>query len=342
MPDIASLPGASLSPAPRVVQDDQQRARYGSHEGIIEDTSLDAIAGALGMGRARRIASEKGWQWFGALNERWAVGGALVRTGYAAQVFLWCCDRKREEMVWDRSATLPLVAVQRSDRLSDGLVARARWVQGQIAITRHEHGEVTIEGRWAGVTLQLMMTPTQPALTAISPVPGDRTNVTVKQVGLAARGVVSWGDAKERAVFGANSIGLLDHTHGLLARETSWRWAIGAGHSTCGKRIGFNFVEGFNEGAENGVWVDHTLHGELGAARFSFDASRPQRPWRVEAADGQIALELEVEAVRAEDVWLGVVTSRYAQPIGRWRGRIGEFELGSGCVGVAEDHEARW
>jgi hypothetical protein len=131
-----------------------------------------------------------------------------------------------------------------------------------------------------------------------------------------------------------------DHTCGLLARDTRWRWAAASGAT-----IGFNLVEGFNGPVENGVWLDGRLV-KVGAAEFQFDPLATTKPWHVRTVDGIIDLEFLPEGERREDRNLMVAASRYVQPIGTFRGTIqppdGPAVAVSDLLGVTEDHVAKW
>jgi hypothetical protein len=136
----------------------------------------------------------------------------------------------------------------------------------------------------------------------------------------------------------------LDYTHGLLARETAWRWAFACGRQAFRQGtslIAFNFSEGFLAGAgENVVW----LEGEprpAGKVTFTFDGDAPLSPWRVRSEDGAVDLVFQPEGLRAQTIDLKLIASRYAQPFGTFSGRLHGVEI-DGLPGVTEDHAARW
>ncbi len=134
--------------------------------------------------------------------------------------------------------------------------------------------------------------------------------------------------------------GALDHTSGLLARETRWHWA-----SAAGPRLGFNFVEGFNGPVENVVWLDGRIH-PVGPVAFEFDRARTNLPWRIRSPDGAVDLTFTPEAERRQNKNLVLAVSRYVQPIGTFRGTLrlpGTAEVKvDDLAGVTEDHLARW
>ncbi|MFD1588663.1 DUF2804 domain-containing protein [Halorientalis brevis] len=311
------------------------RADYGTYAGACETTSL----ASLPVNRLRKLVQEKGWQWFCAIDDELAVGGAVVDAGLANQAFVWVLDRERNRLILDESRLLPPTTVQRADRPSERPRVGASFRDVTLAATEKDAGFM-VAGQFGPVTLDLTLTHDAAGpVTAICPVDDGRhpgVNVTQKSTCLSATGAIDWHGCTH-TFDGAD--GMLDFTHGVLARDTRWRWAIGTGRTDDGTPIGFNLVDGFNSGLENAVWIGDDRRA-VEAAAFSYDRRQPGASWAVETDDGAVDVELEPEAVRSEDLNLGLVVSRYAQPLGRWRGTVAgrEVEL----VGVAESHHAKW
>jgi len=131
----------------------------------------------------------------------------------------------------------------------------------------------------------------------------------------------------------------LDYTHGLLARETAWRWAFAGGRAGS-HLVAFNFSDGFLQGeGENVVWIDGEPQA-AGPVRFSLPEA-PLGSWRVQSVDGRVDLTFQAEGYRAQTVDLKVITSRYLQPFGTFSGTVNGIAV-DGLPGVAEDHAARW
>jgi hypothetical protein len=130
-------------------------------------------------------------------------------------------------------------------------------------------------------------------------------------------------------------VGALDHTSGLLARRTRWRWA-----SATDGRLSLNLTEDFTAPYENVLWVEGELR-RLGPVRFSFDAGEPDAPWRIDAPDGSVHLEFRPEGRRHKRTALLVAESSYLQPIGTFHGTVDGVAV-DGVPGVTEDHLARW
>ncbi|HVY48825.1 MAG TPA: DUF2804 family protein, partial [Minicystis sp.] len=135
-----------------------------------------------------------------------------------------------------------------------------------------------------------------------------------------------------------------DHTHGLLARRTAWRWAFAMGRAKSGEKVAFNLVEGFVGEPECCVWIDDELH-PVGEGRFLFDAKHPLEPWRVRTTCGAVDLRFSPGAMHAERKDFGLVRSHFVQPVGAYAGAIEvggkKLEL-EGVLGVTEDQDVLW
>jgi hypothetical protein len=328
-----------LQQAPAQIHDDAGTPRLGTWSGAARSTNLDRVARARGLNKLQQLLCEKRWQWFGIFTDELAIGGALVRTGYAAQVFFWVCDRRAGQLIHDASYTLPAPAVWVSDDPYHGQVARLWTPRDRLRITR-DGDDVTISGGIGELELfARLRRPNGPPMTAICPQKKGLVNVTQKQLGFEVSGVLKLGD-RSWQLGGERACGMLDYTHGLMAYETSWLWAIGAGELESGQRVGFNLISGFNGGLESVVWLDGELFW-VGHTSFRHHPGQPKAPWYVSSEDGLVDLKLRVEATRAETVDYRVIRSQYVQPLGQWSGTIAG-ELLARCWGVAEDHHARW
>ncbi len=271
------------------------------------------------------LIRQKKWKWFCAFDESTVVGGAIVSTGYAGKTFVWVFDRESNTLLADSTKTLVSMQVSVADDASYREIARAR---GMWSIER-EGVLWKMQGALDTIELDLVLDEKQMRpMTAICPTGEGRFNVTRKSVGASARGKVTVAGR----TFTIDGRGLLDHSHGLMDRRTNWLWAIGA--DPAGTH-GFNFIDGFNDGLESVVWSDGALV-HIPGIRIEPKVDG----WKVSTPDGGVELELDIEGVRSEDLNLGLVSSRYTQPIGVWRGRL----LGRDIeyVGVAEQHAATW
>jgi hypothetical protein len=134
--------------------------------------------------------------------------------------------------------------------------------------------------------------------------------------------------------------GILDESAGYHARRTEWEWTAGSGVTVDGHAVTWNLVRGIHDGehhSERTVWLDGRPV-EAPPVRFSPDLDD------VVGADGSI-LTFEAEAVRGRRDNLGLISSEYTAPFGRFAGRLpGGIELSEHepALGVMERHRARW
>src|SRR5262249_47758176 len=97
---------------------------------------------------------------------------------------------------------------------------------------------------------------------------GGNTFVTQKSVLVPAAGSLRVG-ARHWSLGGG--YGGLDFTHGVLPRETAWRWAFAMGKAQDGTPVGLNLTDGLSEAkpGDNGLWVGRELF-PLGRAHFTY------------------------------------------------------------------------
>lgn len=303
-----------MPPAPASVLDRRGCPAFGTYSGHVP--RVDWKGGGL---RSKR------WHFASVAGPRVLLGAAVVDVGWATMAFAYLFDRERRAMRAELSRLgLPLLSGRVSDRPGAG--ARSEFA-GPGLWLRIEHGW-RLRARGPGLRIDATLEETAAPLCAIAPIDGGLANCTHKTVCLAVRGFAEAGGARF-PLDGCS--GALDHTLGVLARETRWHWA-----SMSDARVGFNLVEGFNGPCENAVWIDGRVQ-PVGGAEFVFDD--PLGPWRIRAEG--IDLTFTPEGLRREDKDLGFAKSRFVQAIGSFRGRACGREIRD-LPGVTEDHEARW
>lgn len=280
--------------------------------------------------RLQNISTEKKWQWFGAFFDRYAIGGAIVDLTYASKVFVWVFDRKNSNFVISHEKTLPPFAVQvANDALAPTVASSPGFEIRRPDMAKQWIVRIDLPQLKLDLFLESVLDP----LLAVCPVEGrpERHNVTRKEVGLRARGELVLKGSK---VALSQGFALLDHSHGLMARTTSWKWAMGGGRVD-ETPVGFNAIQDFNDDLENAAWLGDTLVHTSPALIL-----QEKDHWRVQTSCGSVNLTLDIEGIRAEDINLKLIQSTYRQPLGIWRGTI----LGASVAipGVAEDHLARW
>jgi hypothetical protein len=140
----------------------------------------------------------------------------------------------------------------------------------------------------------------------------------------------------------SRAVGGWDYTHGLLPRHTKWNWAFALGKANDGRPIGFNVAQGFVGEAECAAFIDGDVF-PLAEPKFGFDLDRPELPWTLRG-DG-FDLTFETGAVHAQNTNLGIIRSRFVQPVGTFSGLIridGKDVLVRNLPGVVEDQDVLW
>ncbi len=313
------------------------RPLVGAYEGHVERITWDGLAGEHARGRVWRALHWKRWHYAGIVGPRVFVAMAVVDTGYAANAFAYLFDRQEKVLRADLSVMgLPVVSSVVADRAGPGAVTTFA-SRGTFLRLERRGDSWDVRARGAGgfeidATLDAAAAP--PTLCAIAKIEGGLANCTHKTSCLPARGFAS---AFGRTYDLAGHSGALDHTSGLLARETSWRWA-----SASSGDLGLNLVMAFNGPVENAIWHGGRLF-PVGAAEILYDAGGG--PWRVRTVCGGVDLTFRPEGERRQDKDLVVAASRYVQPFGVFSGvvRPGGVEVAvRDLPGVTEDHVARW
>jgi len=327
----------SLPPAPPRPIDDDGRPRFGLYSGPLADAGFAGLAGAPGMLERRFV--EKRWQYVFLATPEMMLALAVIDCGYLSSGICAVFDRGSRRLLVDDNPVLPPLFAQVGDEPADGMSARLTGL-GFRARLQRAGGRISVRASWvhAGIDLLLDADRAPPPVTAIAPTaaPG-RFDVTQKTVLVPAEGEVRAGNVRfpVRGQFAG-----LDYTHGLLPRDTSWRWAFAGGRA--GSRLlAFNLSDGFLGGeGENVVWLDGEPQA-VGPVRIAFQPQSPLSPWTVRSEDGRVDLTFHPEGCRAQAIDLKLIRSRYVQPFGAFAGRIGSVAV-EALPGVAEDHSARW
>lgn len=192
----------------------------------------------------------------------------------------------------------------------------------------------------------------QPALTVISELDTDppAVSTTGRSAALPVTGqiVVRLGGLVH-AFEMTDGIGGFDYTSGNLPRHTHWRWAYFTGRLSDGRTIGMNLTSEFSglEGnsRDNSVWLDGSLYALDPDAVIEYDEQNPEKPWHVSTIDGDVALEFQPIGVHRESLNLGVVRSRFLQPVGDFTGTLrvaGSDVRVENMAGVVENQDVVW
>ncbi|HET7786946.1 MAG TPA: DUF2804 domain-containing protein [Myxococcales bacterium] len=327
---------AHLSAAPERLLDGDGVPRFGLYAGAIADAGLAGLEDAPGL--VQRRLMEKKWQYLFVATPEVMLALAVIDCGYLSTGMCAVFDRGGRRLLVDENPVLPPLCAQVSDGPGE-MSARLFGPRIEARLQRTPKG-LSVKAKWvhAQVDLLLDVARAPPPISAVASVgaPG-RFDFTQKTVLVPAEGEVRAANVRF-PVHG--QLAGLDYTHGLLARETAWRWAFGSGRSGL-RQVGFNFSDGFLQGeGENAIWLDGEPRA-VGPVTFAFDPESPLGPWRVQSRDGRVDLVFQPEGYRRQTVDLKVILSRYLQPFGTFSGSLDGVGI-EGVPGVTEDHAARW
>ena len=131
-----------------------------------------------------------------------------------------------------------------------------------------------------------------------------------------------------------------------MRRQTNWRWSS-INTLLDDQPFGLNLAAGVNETGlcENALWWNGTIQ-HVSPAQFQFDRYNPQSRWQVTTLCDELSLEFTPLFCRQEKVQAAVLASNFRQYVGHYQGEIrlrdGKLLRLSNCLGLAEDHYAKW
>lgn len=350
-------PQVILPPVPASLVDGAGAPRLGTYEGELARVDLEALSGKWGVPWALRPFKRKRWHYAFVATPQVAALCAIVDVGYGTSAFATAYDLQERRLLADASMLgLPgLTSV--GDFPGEGACGRFDSLGARLRVERAPgEGAYRLQGRIAAARtggggpfrwdLRLRTAGAAPALTVVAPVTGGgRVNVTQKRGALQAQGTLQAGG---RSYVLDGGVGGHDYTQGYLARHTAWRWAYAAGHLADGTPVGLNLVEGFNDSSgeanENALWVGGRLY-PLARARFRYSPYALLEPWSVRTEDGAVELSFQPLFAHREERNLGVVVTRFAQPLGLFQGTLrvgGRTHQVSALPGVTEEQDMRW
>ena len=305
----------SFAPAPLVLRN-RDGLSFGSFRGGLPALEL----GTSARGRIADFLGHKRWTYCALASDELFVGCAVVSLGYASTALLFVADPTAKSFLFDESFVGGPFAIRFADGGSG--CRNATFTGKGVSLSVGDRGmalKVERTKRRGELSLQVSATPGRqaPAMGAVVPVAGGFANATEKRY-CPVRGRASLGQRSftfDKALMGT------DHTRGVLARATAWRWAFLMGRTTSGATVVVNLVEGFVGEAECCVWIDGELHA-LGEGRFSYDATRPLSEWRISTTCGSVELRFSPFALHRETKELLFVRSNFMQPVGAFSGTV--------------------
>ncbi|SCK11884.1 DUF2804 domain-containing protein [Vogesella sp. LIG4] len=327
---------APLPAAPSQLVHERGLPAFGMYRGIVPALSWHALA-MPPLRRLTRRLHHKRWQYAAFAHADFFIGVAVVDVGWAGSAFAYLFDRRQGRLLADFDATgAPLLHT----RLENRTFGDATFRRGSDCIAFRHAGsrlELTINTTPLRLAAHITLPAADSVLAAIAPA-NWQAHATHKSGALACSGFAECNG--ERLALDGCQVSL-DASNGLLARDTSWRWA-----SAHAGPLGFNLQAGYMGDAENAIWLEG-VPWRVGAAQFEFDAANPLAPWRIHTDDGAVALTFTPEGARSGDKNLLIASSRYIQPVGRFDGWLRHPHSGvlypvEALAGVTEDHHSRW
>ena len=334
----------SLPASPASILDAQGEPRWGAYSGPLPPLDLDPFARRQGL--LAENLRRKRWIYAAIATERLFIGMAISDLRYAANAFLFVAEvGPGGRMLADFSAIgVPRLGCRVGDRPEEGCDAWFRSPTARLSFHRPRGSscyEVSATTREIQLHASLDTAGAPAPLAAILKPEASPLMITEKRVLMPTRGRVEVR-GERRSLDGA--VAGIDYSQGYPPRETTWRWGFFLGRSTDGRPLAMNLVQGFNGQPECVVWYDGRSY-PLGEGRFSFEAENPMSPWRIQTDDGA-DLSFLPSTVHQEAHDLGLVSSRFFQPVGLYRGHFqipgkGRVEVDN-APGVAEDQRVRW
>ncbi len=336
----------TLLPRPEALVDPSTRAlQTGSFHGGLPRVVASHLAG---KGPLFRVAHEKRWIYAAVATDEVFIGAAVVKLGYAANTFAFAYDKTAGRMQVSRSAVGPPFAADVGDSSGAGAHAHFKLFGARVEMDRAAQGrdlrfEVELPDLHVSARLNSARVP--PPIGAVAHLEGGAGglfNATEKTV---LHEVVGEAVAAGKHYSLDGGLGGYDYTSGYLARKTKWRWAFLLGRARSGVRVALNLVQGFVGEPECAVWVGDDLV-PVSEGRFEFDPARPLSPWWVTTADKEVDLRFTPGGMHSEDKNLGLVVSKFVQPVGTFSGTLhlpgrDTIELDR-VLGVVEDQDVTW
>ena len=314
-----------FDPAPASFLDPATRSpHFGSFAGTLPKLEYEA-------GFRARILKRKRWVYLAIANDDVWISMAIVRTGYAATAFAFAYDLRSKTMIEDVSV-MGLSAFVNDDPHGAGALASFSFGKTSLAFDRGRALGVKARIGTIEVEAELADAARITAIADLGHIGPGLFDATEKEAPMRVKGSATIGGRR----FGLDdALGGADYTHGLLPRHTKWRWAFALGRVN-GRPFGFNFVSGFVGEAECALFVDDEV---FPLAEPQFDFGEPLAPWRL-SGEG-IDLSFAPGAMHAEYKNLGLIKSKFVQPVGLFTGTIGDHRI-EGLPGVVEDQDVLW
>ncbi|RKF19810.1 DUF2804 domain-containing protein [Alginatibacterium sediminis] len=332
-------------PAPESLINVDGQPIFGQFDGIPLKLGLEHFRYTTDMDKkASRWAKYfhyKQFQFASIVTPNYVIGLAIADIRYVTSAFCYVYDihnDKLSEVSWIKALG---IASTITSSPSDGITTlNGEPIKFDI---QQQQWQVVINS--SSIHAELSFTPTLESLplSMCTPTGYSGWTYTQKHNALAVTGQLS---IDGETISLEHALASYDFSAGYMRRETSWRWA--SINTVVGQaKLGLNLAAGVNEtgSCENALWIDGTRH-LLGPVHFDFDRSDQHKRWRIYSLDGHVDLSFSAINKRSEKLNLWILKSNFRQFIGHFNGTIidssGKRHTLENCLGLTEDHFARW
>ncbi len=294
----------------------------------------------------------KRWRFTGVFSPEIVMGIAVVDTGYIGTSFAYVYDRKTGEIAEYTGKSLLARACNITDNLSKG---KAVFNQGKNLISMDWDLKNGIE--LINIAVQTKSNRIEADIEVLEDVKVNESHqvtfptfknkfaFTHKIAGLPVTGSIKC-NGKAYNLDKDCSFAAIDHTMGYHDYNWKWLWSSLSGLSEEGRIIGLNLVAPITHKTinENVLWIDGKKF-VLGESDFE-NKKNIMGIWKIKTKNKMVDLTFEPLKVRSEAINIGIIKSKFAQPIGLYNGHVllpdGEKIYIKDQIGIAEEHFARW
>lgn len=324
-----------LDPPPAVIE--QGRPRVGRFRAPVPVVNIS------GRGLARMRLKE--WHYTAITTRDYFVAFAVVQLGYVANVFAYVVPRARPSRVKQLELVVPLG--RGLELAASSTHGTTRFARGENElVSRHTPNGFEIDVRLTLEGARLsghVVCEGGASLALVHALSSDRVAYTHKGNLYRTSGHLAFDGTPIPL---AGGFATLDWTRSQASRETRWNWASFAGHDVTGRPLGLNlsanvYDDACGESEENAAYLDGSVKG-LAGVTFTVPRSPDRMPWRITSKHcDEVSLVFSPLGVRAQDLDVGIVKSRFVQPYGTFTGTVLGRRVES-AFGVVEDHLAVW
>jgi len=308
-------------------------APLGRYAGRIASLDTRPLDDAWAQRRLRR----KTWQYIGVYTHTLLCGFAVADVGYVGTAFCYVYHVESGRFL-EVKCTKPFAFPAQFQPGWQG-VWQIRDGSKLWRFAQEENGRLQLTLESPKLNLHLVIREPHGGLSALAP--GRPFHYTYKNAAIEAEGSI-WAFDQEHRVSGP--VAIWDYSRGYPPRETRWNWASLAGSTETSQNFGLNLVSHFNDGLENGLWLDGTLLG-VGQARFTYGKPIDKVPWHIYTDCQVLDMTFHPLGARSENTNLLVAKTIFSQPFGRFEGHVrlpGSPPVAFTAHGVVEEHFALW